>query len=209
MTTFPVPSKIALLLFSLAVSFGLVACVPVSSSQGGKPTSRYMADLGTTPQNSSLNPLTSSAFWDGDGISGTPSIRINLAEQKAYFYKGDQIVGMSPISSGIATRRTPKGKFRITQKNKNHFSSLYGVIKDNATGKVINDDADTRKHRAKAGQTFHRAPMPYFMRFNGGIGMHTGHLPGYAASHGCIRLPDHMAKTFFENAKVGTPVIVE
>jgi len=39
--------------------------------------------------------------------------------------------------------------------------------------------------------------------------MHTGYLPGYAASHGCVRMPDHMARKFFENAEVGTPVIVE
>jgi len=51
--------------------------------------------------------------------------------------------------------------------------------------------------------------MPYFLRFNYGIGMHTGFLPGYAASHGCVRMPDFMAKKFFENTKIGTPVIVE
>ena len=50
--------------------------------------------------------------------------------------------------------------------------------------------------------------MPYFMRIHGGIGMHAGYLPGYPASHGCIRLPKEMAVHFFENAKVGTPVTV-
>jgi lipoprotein-anchoring transpeptidase ErfK/SrfK len=42
-----------------------------------------------------------------------------------------------------------------------------------------------------------------------GVGMHTGYLPGYAASHGCIRMPHYMSTKFFENVKVGTPVIVE
>ena len=51
--------------------------------------------------------------------------------------------------------------------------------------------------------------MNFFMRFNGSIGMHTGYIPGYAASHGCVRLPQHMAKTFFANAPKGTQVKVD
>jgi len=148
-------------------------------------------------------------YWDGDGSYGSPSIRINLSQQKAFFYKGSDLVGMSPISSGTATHQTPKGRFKISQKSKDHKSSLYGVIKNTATGEVVNEDADTRKHRAGPGEVFENAPMPYFMRFNGGIGMHTGHLPGYPASHGCIRMPDPLAAKFFENVSVGTPVIVE
>lgn len=50
--------------------------------------------------------------------------------------------------------------------------------------------------------------MPYFMRIHGGVGMHAGFLPGYAASHGCIRLPPALAQQFFENAPAGTPVEV-
>jgi lipoprotein-anchoring transpeptidase ErfK/SrfK len=46
------------------------------------------------------------------------------------------------------------------------------------------------------------------MRFHGGEGMHAGFLPGYAASHGCVRMPDHMAEIFFNNVSVGTPVRV-
>jgi lipoprotein-anchoring transpeptidase ErfK/SrfK len=51
--------------------------------------------------------------------------------------------------------------------------------------------------------------MPYFMRFAGGVGMHQGFLPGYAASHGCIRMPEFMARKFFDNVRKGTPVRVE
>ena len=58
-------------------------------------------------------------------------------------------------------------------------------------------------------EVFYAAPMPNFMRFYRGIGMHTGYLPGYAASHGCIRMPHHMSEKFFENVALGTPVIVE
>lgn len=191
-----------------------VACVPVDSpavGDGATSGSGYLAGIRTSTgyDGSAANPNEAASFWDGDGVSGAPKIRINLNEQQAYYYKGSQLVGLAPVSTGVEGRRTPRGSYKITQKSPDHKSSLYGVIKNVATGEIVNDDADTRKHRAGPGEVFERAPMPYFMRFNGGIGMHTGFLPGYAASHGCVRMPDRMAKVFFENTPLGTPVIVE
>src|SRR5690606_21515564 len=104
---------------------------------------------------------------------------------------------------------TPAGTYKITQKSKDHKSSLYGVIKDRVTGQTVNDNADIRVDKPGPGQVFYNAPMPNFMRFNGAVGMHTGYLPGYAASHGCVRMPHHMSEKFFENVENGTPVIVE
>lgn len=174
---------------------------------------QYLAGYGPVPTGlpvSQGKPVYQpKGYWDGDGVQGPAKIRINRSEQKAYFYKGNTLVGMSPISSGDIEHATPAGRFKITQKSIDHKSNLYGVIKNRATGEIINKDADTRKHRAGPGEVFVHAPMPYFMRFNGGIGMHTGHLPGYAASHGCVRMPNEMARSFFENVKIGTPVIVE
>ena len=118
-------------------------------------------------------------------------------------------MGIAPISSGDLDHSTPPGRYKVTQKNKDHKSSLYGIIKNKHTGEVINNNADVRRDKPRAGEVYHPAPMPNFMRFNHAIGMHTGYLPGYAASHGCVRLPDYMAVKFFQNAKVGTPVIVE
>lgn len=176
----------------------------------GEPVA-YLADYRTHPAqagNAVPNP-EEKGYWDGDGVKGEPLIRINLNDQKAYFYKGSQLVAQTSISTGIEGRVTPRGKFKVTQKNKDHHSSLYGVIKDNATGAIVNDDATVGKDIPKPGQTFVNAPMPNFLRFNGAVGMHTGHLPGYAASHGCVRLPDDIAQHFFNNASIGTPVIVE
>ena len=116
---------------------------------------------------------------------------------------------MTPISSGDEGHGTPAGRYKVTQKSRDHASSLYGVIKNKATGEIVNKDADTRKHKPRPGEVFINAPMPNFLRFNGAIGMHTGYLPGYPASHGCVRLPDFMARKFFDNAVIGTPVIVE
>lgn len=148
-------------------------------------------------------------FWDDAGVIGPPLIKIVRAEQKAYFYKGSQLVGVTPISTGKEGRITPPGTFKVTEKDIDHRSSLYGVIRDRATNQIVNPDADTRKDFPGPGQYFDRAPMFNFLRFDGAIGMHTGHLPGYAASHGCVRLPDAMAKKFYQNSELGTPVIVE
>ncbi|MFC5049396.1 L,D-transpeptidase family protein [Rubritalea spongiae] len=148
-------------------------------------------------------------YWDDEGVTGSPKIRINLHDQRAYFYKGGTLVGVAPISTGSDGHGTPRGSFKVTQKSIDHASNLYGVIKDKATGQTIVSDADTRKHKAGPGEVFVHAPMPYFMRFNGAIGMHAGFLPGYPASHGCVRLPEEMAKLFFHNASNGTPVIVD
>lgn len=67
-------------------------------------------------------------------------------------------------------------------------------------------NVENNKDPKPRGTVFQGAPMPYFLRVHGGIGMHAGYLPGYPASHGCIRLPKEMALKFFEDAPVGTPV---
>ena len=84
------------------------------------------------------------------------------------------------------------------------------MFKDKVTGQMVDDNVDIREHKeVPEGLVYYAAPMPNFMRFHRGIGMHTGYLPGYAASHGCIRMPHHMSEKFFENVEIGTPVIVE
>ncbi len=189
----------------------LVSCAGPGASLGGQ--SQYLAAFRQPHQQNPANqpkPLAHArGYWDGDGAPGSASIRINRAEQKAYFYKGGQLVGMSPVATGKAGHRTPSGRFKVTQKDVDHRSSLYGVIKDRATGQIINNDADTRKHKPGPGQYYEGAPMFNFLRFNGAIGMHEGHLPGYPASHGCVRLPKEMAKIFHDHSKIGTPVTVE
>jgi hypothetical protein len=113
------------------------------------------------------------------------SVRINyivvsLAEQRLYAYQDNQLVAWSNCSTGKAGHATPVGSFKITQKHIDHYSSLYN-----------------------------NAPMPYFMRLtDDGVGMHAGQLPGYAASHGCIRLPMGMVKELYQHTASGTRVQV-
>ena len=148
------------------------------------------------------------SHWDGDGVTGPPRIAIRLREQRAYFYKGEELVGVSTISTGREGFGTPIGKFKILQKDKDHASSLYGDYVD-AQGAVVKRDIDRNKDPMPPGTRFDGAKMPYFMRIVGGVGMHQGFLPGYAASHGCIRMPMTMAEAFFRNVEKGTPVSIE
>lgn len=182
---------------------------------GGDSQSRYLAAYGPprqeqrAPEDPGAALPDDVSYWAGDGVRGAPSVRIDLSAQKAFFYKAGTLVGVSRISTGSDEHATPPGTFKIIQKNKDHRSNLYGIFKDKATGQVVNDDVDTSKDKTPPGCVYVGAPMPYFMRFNGGIGMHTGYLPGYNASHGCVRMPHKMAKAFFENVEIGTPVIVQ
>ena len=148
------------------------------------------------------------SYWNGDGMSGKPSIRISLSAQRAYFYKGGRLAGVSAISSGREGLGTVTGHFHIIQKDKNHQSSLFGDYVD-ANGNVIKKDIDTSKDPKPPGAVFDGARMPNFMRIVGGTGMHEGYLPGYPASHGCIRMPGAMAEVFFRNVTEGTPVTIE
>jgi hypothetical protein len=197
-------------LLSLAILLG--ACAPSGPSNSG-----YMSGVGRPVQQRVSNgphhppPAVHDdiSYWEGDGVQGKPLIRINRPQQKAFFYKNGVLVGVSKISSGSEDHATPPGRYKIIQKSKDHKSSIYGVFKDKASGQMINDNVDIRVDKIPPGAVYYPAPMPNFMRFTGGIGMHTGYLPGYAASHGCIRMPHHMSEKFFENVELGTPVIVD
>lgn len=156
------------------------------------------------PGTSGYDPIS---YWDGDDVSGPPSVVIYLNEQRAYFYKGGQLVGVSQVSAGREGYDTPPGNYKIIQKDKDHVSSLYGDYVD-AAGSIIKKDASVEKDPKPPGAIFKGAPMPYFMRITGGVGMHEGYLPGYPASHGCIRMPGKMAQIFFSNVDVGSPVTV-
>ena len=147
------------------------------------------------------------SYWDGDGVPGAPRIRISLSEQRAYFFKGGQLVGVSVLSTGREGYDTPTGNFKITQKDRDHKSNVYGDYVDRG-GFVLQKDVDARKDPKPPGAIFDGASMPYFMRIVGGVGMHEGFLPGYAASHGCIRMPGFMAEAFFNNVSLGTPVTI-
>jgi lipoprotein-anchoring transpeptidase ErfK/SrfK len=134
------------------------------------------------------------------------SVEINLQRQTAYLVRGNRVVLASPISSGRSGHLTETGSFKIIEKELNHYSSLYGKIVD-ASGRTVVSDADADMKVPRGGR-FIPAPMRYFMRFHAATGMHAGYLPGYPASHGCVRMPEQYAIQFFRAVEVGTPVRV-
>ncbi|MBW0144546.1 L,D-transpeptidase family protein [Sphingomicrobium sp. B8] len=120
------------------------------------------------------------AWLDARAVNGNTSIVVDLSDQKAYVMKSGILVGVSTISSGKPGHDTPTGTFEILEKNVEHYSNLY-------------DDA----------------PMPYMQRLTwDGIALHAGRLPGYPASHGCIRLPHEFAAELFAETDIGTTVTV-
>jgi L,D-transpeptidase catalytic domain len=134
------------------------------------------------------------------------SVEIDLEEQMAYLLQNGRLLLASPISSGRYGHLTKGGSFKILEKERTHYSSMYGKIVD-ARGNTIVADADADMS-VPGGGKFIPAPMHYFMRFSGADGMHAGYLPGYPASHGCVRMPEQYAIAFFNSVSVGTPVTV-
>jgi hypothetical protein len=153
-------------------------------------------------------PYRPAGWWDDEGVSGSPRIVVHMHEQKAYFYKGKHLVGETTVSTGKPGFSTPPGRYSVLSKNADHVSTAFGDYVDDY-GNVVMSNIDSRKDRRPRGARFDGAEMPYAMFFRGGYAMHQGYVPPYAASHGCIRVPRGMARRFFENAPVGTPVIVK
>jgi lipoprotein-anchoring transpeptidase ErfK/SrfK len=133
-------------------------------------------------------------------------ITINIAKQMVYVYQGDHLAASSPVTTGKPGHETPTGHFSIIKKDINHKSNLYGYTVD-AHGNVVDDNANAGEKSLPAGVVYDSADMPYYMRLrDDGTGMHGGYLPGYPASHGCIRLPHAFAELLYSNVSLGVPV---
>jgi lipoprotein-anchoring transpeptidase ErfK/SrfK len=135
-------------------------------------------------------------------------IVVSIPKQRAYLMIGDQIVADGPVSSGRAGHNSPTGHMSVLEKDPNHHSNLYGDFVD-GSGRIVRAGVSARSDSAPSGTHFAGAAMKWFLRLTEeGVGMHIGILPGYPASHGCIRESVDGAKLFYDHAKVGTPVDV-
>lgn len=135
-------------------------------------------------------------------------IVVSIPKQRGYLMIGERIVADGPISSGKRGHETPRGHFSVMEKDPNHHSSLYGDFVDRS-GRIVRAGVSAHIDSAPSGTHFAGASMKWFLRLTGeGVGMHIGILPGYPASHGCVRESVDGAKLFYDHAKVGTPVDV-
>lgn len=149
--------------------------------------------------------------WDANAAkctTGPAAIIVDISDQRAYFYKGNTLIGDTKCSSGKSGFDTPPGEYQVTQKDPKHESNLYGDFID-AEGVVTKRNVDMSKQKPAEGETFKGAKMPFYMRFTGGYGLHAGIVPNRPASHGCVRLPRVMAEHFYNNSQIGTPVTVQ
>lgn len=111
---------------------------------------------------------------------GAVVLVVSLPEQLVHVYRNGAEIGLSTCSTGRPGHKTPTGIFTILQKQRVHRSSIYN-----------------------------NAPMPNMERLTWkGVALHAGHLPGYPASHGCIRLPQKFSELLYGVTQTGTIVIV-
>jgi len=145
--------------------------------------------------------------WKGANLTGPVAVNIDLGEQKAQLTRGGQPAGWTYVATGTSSHPTPAGSFRVSEKVEHKRSTSWGVMVD-ASGDTVHSNAKNGRDPVPDGGRFVGAPMPYWMRVNGAIGMHAGPIPdpGSPASHGCIRLPREMAEILFGVAEIGTPV---
>ena len=135
-------------------------------------------------------------------------IVVSIPKQRAYLMVGEKLAADGPISSGKRGHSSPTGHMHVLEKDPNHHSSLYGDFVD-SYGRVVRAGVSARIDAAPSGTHFAGATMKWFLRLTeDGVGMHIGILPGYPASHGCIRESAEGAKLFYDRVKVGTPVDV-
>lgn len=184
----------------LGVIFLLVVALPLFSQWGATPALPSKAP--SPPPSSRPSPLPNQPspspqplpedgaieamkpgefLWAPDiAPEGPVTVIISLKTQRAYAYRNGLPIGVSTVSTGKPGKETPTGVFTILQKAVKHRSNIYS-----------------------------NAPMPYMQRLTwGGIAMHAGNLPGYPASHGCVRLPAGFAELLFGITSLGLTVVI-
>ena len=148
-----------------------------------------MTGLGTAPFAARSEPAIKDAAslkpgqftWHPErSPSGPVAIVVSITDQRVHVYRNGIRIAVSTCSTGKEGHSTPTGVFTILEKDKDHRSS-----------------------------TYNNAPMPNMNRLTwNGVALHAGNLPGYPASHGCIRLPTKFSELLFTITHVGTPVII-
>lgn len=164
-----------------ALAHTLLAAAALSLLASGGRAARQV-DLGQGSVVETVQSLRPGEYvWAPEiAPSGPILLIVNLKSQRAVLYRNGIPIGASTVSTGRPGYRTPTGIFTILQKHVEHYSTTY----DNA-------------------------PMPYMQRLTWrGIALHAGQLPGYPASHGCIRLPLGFAKLLYGATKLGMTVVI-
>jgi hypothetical protein len=146
------------------------------------PAAAQQVDLASGSVVQAVTHLKAGQYVWGPEVApeGPTLLIVNVATQRAVLFRNGVPIGATTVSTGRPGHATPTGVFTILQKQVEHYSSIYDS-----------------------------APMPYMQRLTWqGVALHAGNLPGYPASHGCIRLPSGFAKLLYGQTKVGMTVVI-
>ncbi|PYI97962.1 MAG: L,D-transpeptidase [Verrucomicrobia bacterium] len=135
-----------------------------------------------TPAGKPTGALKPGEYWWTPQLSpsGPVVVLVSIPQQTMHVYRNGILIGRSTVSTGSKGHSTPGGVFSILEKKPTHHS-----------------------------KTYNNAPMPYMQRLTwSGIAMHSGQLPGYPASHGCVRLPYDFSQLLFKATEKGGTVVV-
>jgi hypothetical protein len=159
---------------------GAVAAVPATAQTAFDSTESSQREIVILKPGQFVWYETEALVRTGLGQGNGISLVVSIPAQLAYVYRDGMLIAVSTVSTGREGKDTPTGEFTILEKRKFHRSNLYS-----------------------------NAPMPFMQRLTwDGIALHAGHLPGYPASHGCIRLPRKFAEKLFEVTANGAAVSV-
>jgi hypothetical protein len=161
---------------------GLFAFFVGIALAGSTPTAAQQIDVGSGSIAETVSSLRPGQYVWAPGVApaGPILLIVNVKTQRAVLFRNGVPIAATTISTGREGRETPTGVFTVLQKQIEHYSSKY----DNA-------------------------PMPYMQRLTWqGVALHAGHLPGYPASHGCIRLPAGFAKLLYGVTTLGMTVVI-
>ena len=162
----------------LLTTLAISAALLATSSAMEKPSFHTKG----TPTDKPTGPLKPGEYWwsANRSPSGPVVVLVSIPQQTMYVYRNGILIGRSSVSTGTKGNATPGGVFTILEKKQEHYSKKY----DNA-------------------------PMPNMQRLTWtGIAMHSGNLPGYPASHGCVRLPYDFSQLLFATTAKGGTVVV-
>lgn len=176
------------ILLALAVAIStaafFTACSPPQPDEASALSSYQSYDL---PTSSPANPAN-------------VHVKVSLRKQRTYVMEGSKILLAMPVSIGSASTPTPRGNFKISEKDAKHRSATHGY--------ATRGDQVKRIPRSKKppGWSFKGTPMPYWCEFKPGYGFHTGWIKHTPNTDGCIRMHENLAPKFYNLVRIGTPV---
>jgi hypothetical protein len=166
-------------LATLACSALLCGLLPLAAFAKTPP--RHTSTIGVAVDTPPSRLEPGEFIWHPEIAPSGPIVMIvSLPEQLAYVYRNGVVIGVATVSTGKPGHETPTGVFTILQKNADHYSNIYDS-----------------------------APMPYMQRLTwSGVALHAGRLPGYPASHGCVRMSYEFARLLYAESSTGLTVVV-